>query len=173
MSLKSHQQGVTIIPLIISSNKTLLTMFCNKMAYPVYLTIGNIQKDICQKPSRCAQILVTYILITKFVGIPNKTGHCCAQANLFHTCMQYLLALISAVGKTGVEMMSRDGIWCYVHTCQDCIRIGKFLFLIYDGMLCFFLTLALALRLLYYFSFVTAWPVGFEVDSTHVFKGHS
>ena len=87
--------------------------------------------------------------------------------------MQYLLALISAVGKTGVEMMSRDGIWCYVHTCQDCIRIGKFLFLIYDGMLCFFLTLALALRLLYYFSFVTAWPVGFEVDSTHVFKGHS
>ena len=23
---------------------------------------------------------------------------------------------------------------CYVHTCQDCIRIGKFSFLIYDGM---------------------------------------
>ena len=24
--------------------------------------------------------------------------------------------------------------WCYDHTCQDCIRIGKFSFLIYDGM---------------------------------------
>ena len=23
---------------------------------------------------------------------------------------------------------------CYVHMCQDCIRIGKFSFLIYDGM---------------------------------------
>ena len=23
---------------------------------------------------------------------------------------------------------------CYVHTCQDCIRIGKFSFIIYDGM---------------------------------------
>ena len=38
---------------------------------------------------------------------------------------------------------------------------------------CFFLTLALALRLLYYFSFVTAWPTGSEVDSTRVFKGRS
>ena len=62
---------------------------------------------------------------------------------------------------------------CYVHMCQDCIRIGKFSFLIYDGKLCFFLTLALALRLLYYFSFVTAWPAGSEVDSTRVFKGRS
>ena len=57
--------------------------------------------------------------------------------------------------------------------CQDCIRIGNFLFLIYDGTLCFFLTLALALRLLYYFPFVTAWPTGFEVDSTRVFEGRS
>ena len=37
----------------------------------------------------------------------------------------------------------------------------------------FFLTLALGLRLLYYFLFVTAWPVELEVDSTHVFKGRS
>ena len=43
----------------------------------------------------------------------------------------------------------------------------------YDGMSCFFLTLTLALRWLYYFSFVTAWPAGFKVDSTHVFKGRS
>ena len=51
--------------------------------------------------------------------------------------------------------------------------MGKFLFLIYDGTLCFFLTLALALRLLHYFPFATAWPAGFKVDNTHVFKGHS
>ena len=49
----------------------------------------------------------------------------------------------------------------------------KVFVLIYDGTLCFSLTLALALRLLYYFPFVTAWPAGFKVDSTHVFKGRS
>ena len=31
----------------ISSNKTQLTLFHVKVAYPVYLTIGNIPKDIC------------------------------------------------------------------------------------------------------------------------------
>ena len=34
-------------------------------------------------------------------------------------------------------------------------------FLVYDGMSWFFLTLTLAWRWLYYFSFVTAWPAGF------------
>ena len=54
--------------------------------------------------------------------------------------------------------------------CQDCIRIESFRLSITAR---FFLTLALELRLLYYFSFVTAWPVELEVDSTHVFKGCS
>jgi hypothetical protein len=39
--------GVTIIPVIISSDKTQVTLFCNKTAYPVYMTIGNIPKEIC------------------------------------------------------------------------------------------------------------------------------
>ena len=35
-----------------------------------------------------------------------------------------------ALGDAGTEMDTK----CYVHMCQDCIRIGKFSFLIYDGM---------------------------------------
>ncbi|KAH9967808.1 hypothetical protein BC827DRAFT_1122839 [Russula dissimulans] len=38
--------GVTIILLVVSSDKTQLMLFRNKMAYPVYLTIGNVPKDI-------------------------------------------------------------------------------------------------------------------------------
>ena len=82
--------------------------------------------------------------------------------------------MIDATLKMICEICTKSSdTMCYVHMCQDCIRIGKFSFLIYDGTLCFFLTLALALRLLYYFSFVTAWPAGFKVDSTRVFKGCS
>jgi len=43
--------GAMIIPIIISIDKTQLTLFKNKMAYPLYLTIGNIPKEICCKPS--------------------------------------------------------------------------------------------------------------------------
>ncbi|KAG1837532.1 hypothetical protein C8R48DRAFT_622793, partial [Suillus tomentosus] len=44
--LDQHKPGATIILIIISSDKTQVTMFHNKTAYLVYLTIGNIPKDI-------------------------------------------------------------------------------------------------------------------------------
>lgn len=104
-----------MIPLLLSSDKTLLTQFRDKTAYPVYLTIGNIPKDIRRKPSRRAQILVAYIPTTKFTGISNKAARRRAQANLFHSCMRLLLAPISSVGETGIQMMSGDGIWRRCH----------------------------------------------------------
>lgn len=43
--------GATIVPIIISSDKTQLTLFRNRSCYPVYLTIGNIPKETRRKPS--------------------------------------------------------------------------------------------------------------------------
>ena len=85
------------------------------MAYPVYLTIGNIPKEIRRKPSRRAQILMGYIPTTKFLGITTKAACRCALSNLFHTCMQHILAPINSIGETGIEMLSGDGIW---HRCH-------------------------------------------------------
>ena len=43
--------GVTIVPVICASDKTYLTnSLGNQHGWPLYLTIGNIQKDICCKP---------------------------------------------------------------------------------------------------------------------------
>ncbi|KAJ7083906.1 hypothetical protein C8R43DRAFT_826367, partial [Mycena crocata] len=53
--------GATLVPVIISTDKTQTTMFRNKSAYPVYMTIGNIPKDIRRKPSRQAYILIGYL----------------------------------------------------------------------------------------------------------------
>ncbi|KAJ3791360.1 hypothetical protein GGU11DRAFT_665971, partial [Lentinula aff. detonsa] len=38
--------GCTIIPILLSSDKTQVTLFCNKTVYPVYMTIGNIPKEL-------------------------------------------------------------------------------------------------------------------------------
>ena len=100
-----------MVLLIISSNKTQLTHFRGKSAYPIYLTIANVPKNIRRKPSHHAQILLEYIPTTKFNGIPNKAGCYRAIANLYHGCMRLLLDLIKAVGITGVPMMGGDGIW--------------------------------------------------------------
>ena len=85
------------------------------MAYPIYMTIGNIPKEIRRKPSRCAQMLIGYIPTTKLEGIPTKAGRRRAIANLFHSCMEIVLGPIAPHGTTGIPMMSGDGIWRRCH----------------------------------------------------------
>ena len=79
------------------------------------MTIGNIPKEICRKPSRCTQILIGYIPTNKLEGIGNKAARRRALANLFHSCMRILLEPIASHGKAGLPMMSGDGIWHQCH----------------------------------------------------------
>ena len=60
-------------------------------------------------------MLIGYIPTTKLTGITNKAGHRCALANLFHSCMETILSLISTYSETRIAMMSSDGIWRRCH----------------------------------------------------------
>ena len=115
MSLEAHCAGATVIPVIISSDKTQLTLFRGKTAYPVYMTIGNIPKNIRRKPSRSAQMLIGYIPTSKLEGMSNKTARRRSLANLFHACMEMVLDPIRPHGETGLLMMSGDGTWRRCH----------------------------------------------------------
>ncbi|KAN0105222.1 hypothetical protein V8E52_011254 [Russula decolorans] len=83
-TLEMCQPGATIIPVILSSDKTQLTVFRDNTAYPIYLTIGNISKNIRRKPSRMAQILIGFIPTSKLHGLSNQSARRRALANLFH-----------------------------------------------------------------------------------------
>ena len=110
-----RRPGATVLPIIISSDKTRLTSFHEKEAYPIYLTIGNIPKQIRRKISCHAQILIGYIPTTKLVGISNQAGRRRALANLYHACMRDVLGPISSYGETGLDMVSGDGVWRRCH----------------------------------------------------------
>ncbi|KAI0250409.1 hypothetical protein BJV78DRAFT_1283211 [Lactifluus subvellereus] len=114
-SLEQQRPGATIIPIIISSDKTQLTLFRGKSAYPVYLTLGNIPKTIRRKPSCRAQMLIGYIPITGLDHMKNQAARRHALTNLFHGCMSHFLAPIGPYGKTGIAMMSGDGVWRRCH----------------------------------------------------------
>ena len=107
--------GATIIPIIISSDKTQLTLFRNKTAYPVYLTIGNIPKEIRRKPSWRAQILLAYLPTTRLQHVTSPTSRRRALANLFHACITRILAPLKEAGIHGINMASGDG---KVRTCH-------------------------------------------------------
>ncbi|KAH9002139.1 hypothetical protein EDB86DRAFT_3063610 [Lactarius hatsudake] len=114
-SLELRSPGATVIPIIISLDKTQLMQFRSKSAYPVYMSIGNIPKDIRCKPTCHAQMLMGYIPTTRLEQIQNKSAWRCALANLFHACMHKLLSPIETYSKTSIAMATSDGTWYHCH----------------------------------------------------------
>ncbi|KAG2047073.1 hypothetical protein BDR06DRAFT_985326 [Suillus hirtellus] len=118
--LDCERPGATIIPVIISSDKTQVTMFRNKTVYPVYMTIGNIPKDIHQKPSCQAHVLLAYLPTTHLEHVTNKAAHRQMLANLYHACVGCVLAPLAAAGINGINMQSSDGIMHQGHPLFAC-----------------------------------------------------
>ncbi|KAJ3716762.1 hypothetical protein DFJ43DRAFT_1043218 [Lentinula guzmanii] len=114
-AVEADKPGATIIPVIISSDKTQITLFRNKSAYPVYLTIGNLPKEIRRKPSQQGQILLAYLPTSRLEHITNKAARRRAVTNLFHACMKHLVTPLEQAGLEGVIMESGDGVKCRGH----------------------------------------------------------
>ncbi|KAJ7815457.1 Zn-finger domain-containing protein [Mycena leptocephala] len=101
--------GATIAPIILSSDKTKLSNFRgDQSAWPVYLMIGNISKDIRRQTSSHATILVGYLPIGKFSGYSDKARQA-VRYRTFHHCMTIITRSLVAAGTEGVDMTCSDG----------------------------------------------------------------
>ncbi|KAJ6495119.1 hypothetical protein C8R45DRAFT_927065 [Mycena sanguinolenta] len=109
-AVEKDYPGATIVPIIISSDKTQLTVFGNKTAYPVYMTLGNIPKEIRRKPSRRGYILLAYLPTSRMKHITNKAARRRILANVFHACMSFILEPLRTAGVSGIRLTSGDGV---------------------------------------------------------------
>lgn len=101
-------KGSTIAPIILSSDKTKLSVMSgDKSAWPVYMTIGNISKSIRRQPSRRATLLLGYLPITKLLCYTASKRKVMGQ-DLFHSCMRQLLEPLVNAGLRGKEMACAD-----------------------------------------------------------------
>ena len=118
--IEKDKPGATIIPIIISTDKTQLTDFRNKSAYPVYLTIGNIPKEIRRKPSARAYVLLGYLPTTRLEGVINAASRRRQLTNLYHACMRRIFEPLESVGRDGVMWASGDGAVRRCHPIFSC-----------------------------------------------------
>ncbi|KAG1866944.1 hypothetical protein C8R48DRAFT_599934 [Suillus tomentosus] len=101
--------GAVVAPVILASNKTNLTRFRgDKAAWPIYLTIGNIKKDIRRQPSKHATVLIGYLPISKMLHFKDDEGRQIARYRLFHNCMRLVTKPLVDAGRHGVDMICAD-----------------------------------------------------------------
>ncbi|KAK0443005.1 hypothetical protein EV421DRAFT_1736054 [Armillaria borealis] len=101
--------GATVVPVILSSDKTKLSQFRgDKSAWPVYLTIGNISKDIRRDVASHVTVLIGYLPVGKFDCYTDKTRSL-ARYRTFHYAMEVITRSLAAAGKEGVPMTCADG----------------------------------------------------------------
>jgi hypothetical protein len=102
--------GQGIIPIAVSSDKTQLSYFSGEStAYPLYLTIGNIDKSLRRKVSSHAYILLGYLPATKINTERTKLELRHARLQIVHTAMATIFASIKDIPPEGIEMVAGDG----------------------------------------------------------------
>ncbi|KAF8258061.1 hypothetical protein EI94DRAFT_1780982 [Lactarius quietus] len=115
VAIEKELPGVTIVPVLISSDKTQLTPFQNKSAYPVYMMIGNIPKEFHRKASMRAYVLLGYLPTTKLKQENNQAKQKWLTTNLYHACLQHILRPLINAGNHGVFMSTATSDVHHVH----------------------------------------------------------
>ena len=100
---------------ILSSDKTALSVFSgDKKAWPIYLTIGNISKDVRRRVSAHTMILIGYLPVSKLECFQKKTQSV-GGYHLYHYAMSLLMHPLAEAGRQGKAMICADS---FVHKVQ-------------------------------------------------------
>jgi hypothetical protein len=101
--------------LIVASDKTTpLKVLNRQQVYPVYLTLGNISKDIWCKPSYCATVLLVYLPVERFKA-ESPVDQTRLKWEMLHDLMKIILEPLKAALQDRVEMWCADSHLLHIY----------------------------------------------------------
>ncbi|KAG1853234.1 hypothetical protein C8R48DRAFT_749657 [Suillus tomentosus] len=107
--------GATQVPIILGSDETPVTRLTGGLEmHPVFITIGNIDSEVCSKATLRAWRCIAYMPIVKFRVHPDYQS--ILQAWLWHKCMDLVCANLKAAAAEGCFMPDPFRFICYVFT---------------------------------------------------------
>ncbi|KZT40715.1 hypothetical protein SISSUDRAFT_982978, partial [Sistotremastrum suecicum HHB10207 ss-3] len=104
-------ESSTIVPIIFATDKTNLSVFSgDKVAWPVYMTIGNISKATRRKVSQRAWRLVAYLPVTKLECFETQEVRRVKGWEVYHRCMRHICEPLYSLGpeSDGVQLLCAD-----------------------------------------------------------------
>jgi hypothetical protein len=107
--------GGALIPVMLGSDKTSLTAIAGgKSAWPLYLSIGNINSQIRNKPLNNAWILIAYIPCVTFKNMDNSERRdtrmkTAVSDRFFHQCLRAIIHPLIKAGNDGILMIDSIG----------------------------------------------------------------
>ncbi|THG92911.1 hypothetical protein EW026_g8163 [Hermanssonia centrifuga] len=105
---KKMPARTTIAPVILSSDKTRLSQFRgDKSAWPIYLTVGNLAKEVRRSPTMHGTVLLGYLPVGKFDCF-SEGARSLARYQAFHSCMRIILDSLVEAGKSGAYITCAD-----------------------------------------------------------------
>ncbi|KZT56446.1 hypothetical protein CALCODRAFT_435724, partial [Calocera cornea HHB12733] len=108
--------GATLAAVILASDKTQLSMFRgDKSAWPVYLSLANIHKEVRRKPSERAMVLLGYLPASKLQLDLSDAERSIRQHEIFHHCLSTLLQPMHQATEEGAVMVCGDGFKRRIH----------------------------------------------------------
>lgn len=104
-----------MLPIFLASDKTKLTnLGGNKVAWPVYITLGNFSQYLRSHPSSGSWTPIAYLPYCEWESVFNSTkkddtfrGICTSR--LFHTALRHVLRPLEKAGTEGIHMTDSNG----------------------------------------------------------------
>ncbi|KZT41035.1 hypothetical protein SISSUDRAFT_964108, partial [Sistotremastrum suecicum HHB10207 ss-3] len=104
-------EGSTVVPVIFATDKTNLSVFSgDKVAWPVYMTVGNLDKSTRKKVSQRAWRLVAYLPVPKLDCFQTQEIRRIKGWEIYHECMRHICGPLYSIGpeSQGVPLTCAD-----------------------------------------------------------------